>query len=347
MKVEAIFPVFRLLTPVLSVLISFSVGCFVIAKNRERPVNRVIAGIAFASSHYNLFQALFFFYPSVWMVRIGWIGAVALIPLLAEFPDAVIDNRYALPRTRNWARGIGAFFLCCLPTELMFLERLEPMGTVFLALGGPIMKFYAGTMGFFLARIGFRLVKALRGSPEENQKRRLEFVLLGAVFYCLCALHDMLLRHQIFWIFEFPIVEWATLAFMIIVVYATMRFRLIDVDVFLGMGVYYTCLTLGTAVVYKSAEYFLETYLQHFVNLGSWWAQMLPAFMVALFFEPVRWVVRMLIDSLFLAGRYRKMKIFNSPNFQYLVLDSRWSELESLRDEINRILEEERKPPST
>jgi len=339
MFIEEFSIIFGLIIPFLSLSISLIVGCFVLFKGSKKAVNRVIAGVAFSSFHYNLFQVLYYFFPAVWIVKLSWLGSIALIPLLVEFPDAVIDNRYCTRRNRNSALFAAAFFALSLPTDWLFQPKLDSLGTILLATGGPLLKVYATVMGWILLRLGYRLVKALRTSPDEMVKRRLEFILLGEVFYCFCAVHDILLRSQVFWIFSFPIVQIATLAFMIIVVYATMRFRLIDVDIVLGVSVYYMLLTMGTAFVYKTVEYFLENYLKNYINIDSWWIQMIPAFVVALMIGPVREVIQRFIDFIFLDPEYRTMKIFRSPNIQFLLLDSRIEELTSLRDEMSRLVE--------
>jgi len=162
------------------------------------------------------------------------------------------------------------------------------------------------------------------------------------IFYSACALHDMLLRHEVFWVFSFPIVQLATLAFMVIVVYATMRFKLIDVDIVLGVSVYYMLLTLGTASIYKFVENLLENTLKNHVSSDTWWAQMLPAFVVALLIGPFREIVQRLIDWLFLDPSYRKLKVFRAPNFQFLTLDSRIDELTALRDELSFVIDREK-----
>ena len=339
MPMNEISPVVQFYIPLISLIISLGVGCFVLYKGSGKPVNLVIAGLAFSSVHYNLFQALSYQYPSIWLVRIGYIGAITLIPLLADFPDAVIDGRFSRPRTRALALAFGFFFLLVLPTDLLLKSNGVVPGEGVTAISGFLLKFFAGIIGILLVRIAYRLIKTLRNSPEELQKRRLEFILLALIFYSACALHDMLLRHEVFWIFSFPIVQLATLVFMIIVVYATMRFKLIDVDIVLGVSVYYMLLTLGTASIYKFVENFLENTLKNHVSSESWWAQMAPAFVVALLIGPFREIIQWVIDRLFLDPSYRPLKIFRTPNFQFLTLDSRIDELTKLRDELTFLID--------
>lgn len=332
-------PSLRLATSLISAGISGLVAGFVLSRDRQRPINRVIAGIATASMLYNLFQILFLIQPTIWFVRAGWIGTILLIPLLAEFPDAVLDARYARTRTRRLAWTATAIFLLTLPTEMIFRSGLEITPGGPLAIGGPLMKAYAFVMGVLLVRIAWRLIKARLTHEDEMMRRRVEFILLGQAFYCLCAVHDMLLRHQLFWVFEFPIVEWATLAFMIIVVYATMRFRLIDIDVVIGTGVYYMLLTLGTAALYKTVENVLQSDMEKYIDESSWWAQILPSFAVALLIAPANMLIQRLTEGWFLEARFRRMSIFRSPNFQYLVLNGKVDELRRLREELDQLLD--------
>jgi len=324
--------------PAISTIISLAVALFTISRGTQRPAHVVLSGIGFSAAIYNIGHILFLWEPSLLWTRFGWLGSIALIPILAQFPDALLQERFARTRTRRLALSAAVFFLAILPTDLMFEPALNRFGEDFVAMGGPFMKFYAFVMAVLLIRIAFRLVKAWRTTTDEMLRRRVEFILLGEIFYCLCTLHDQLLRHQIFWVFSFPIVDWATLAFMMILVYATMRFRLIDIDVVLSLGIYYSLLTLGTAFLYFSVENLLQNYLGAYIQLNSWWAALLPAMGVALLIGPSRGLIQKLIDRFFLLSPYRKMRLFQSPNFQFLVLDKRVNELKQLESELKTVI---------
>ncbi|MFZ2957806.1 MAG: hypothetical protein WA705_13035 [Candidatus Ozemobacteraceae bacterium] len=330
--------IIRLVSQGVSAIVSLALGSFVLFQGPRKPINRVLSGIAFASFFYNLFQIIFNLYPNVWFVRTGYAGAILLIPLLTEFPDAVLENRYARPRTRRVVVGITIFFLACLPTELIFLDRLDRMGSAPLALGGSMMLVYAAVMGWALLRIAYRFIKTGWKCQNEMLRRRIEFILLGELFYVLCAVHDVLLRQQLFWIFDFPIVEWATLGFMFIVTYATLRYKLLDIDTFLGIGLYYSLMTLAVAAVYRQVENLFENTLQVVVPADSWVVKLLPAFFVALLFGLIRDLSSRLTDAFFLKPELRPLKIFRNPNFQYLVLDNRREELTTLRNELDGII---------
>lgn len=328
----------RFLGPFIASLFSLPVAVFVLKKSKEKVFNRILAGTAFASLLYNIFKILFFFYPSIWIARLGWIGSIALIPLFIDFPDALLENMYARPIIRKAGGIITFLFVLSLPTELMFRSELDGSNGIFVALSGPLMKFYASVMAIVLIRMAFRLIKARFRHPDEMMRRRVEFILLGELFYCVCAMHDMLLRHQVMWVFPFPIIEWATLFFMIIVVYATMRYKLLDMDLVLGIGVYYTFLTLSVAIVYKAAETLIENYLEKTLGGESLLFSLIPALMVSIFMGPISRMIQRVADKHFLERKLLSMKIFKSPNFQSLVLDSRIKELGELRDEIDVVI---------
>ncbi|NLI78401.1 MAG: hypothetical protein GX442_18430 [Candidatus Riflebacteria bacterium] len=326
------------MSPLVTAVVSLFVGIFITLRARRRPTTVVIAGIAVASAFYNFFRTLFAWDPELLLIKVGWAGAILLIPLLAEFPDAILDDRWARPRTRRLAWVAAAWFLAQLHGDGMFLPTLEDMGGNRIALAGPWMPLYAGVMAVLLVRLGYRLVREWWSGADEMRRRRVEFILLGEVFYCLCALHDMLLRHQLFWVFPFPIVDWAALAFMFIVLYATMRYRLLDLDVVLSIGVFYSLLTVGTAVVYNGVETLLESLLERNLGMQAWWAALLPALVVAVSFGPLQKLIHWLIDRLFLPAGLRERELFRGPNFQYLVLDRRVAELKALRDDLDQVI---------
>ena len=85
-------------------------------------------------------------------------------------------------------------------------------------------------------------------------------------------------------------------------------------------------------------ESVLENNLQRYVSLDSWWAMLLPAFVVAVTFGLLNDLSNRLRDRFFLPAHLRRMKLFRSPDFQFLVLDERREELKALRDEIDQLL---------
>ncbi|MBF0407445.1 MAG: hypothetical protein HQM10_08825 [Candidatus Riflebacteria bacterium] len=330
---------FRFLSEAVSALFSLFLGIFVLWKRYEKPIGRVIAGIAFVSFYYNAFQILFLFFPQVWIVRLGYAGAIMLIPILIEFPTVVLEGKYTLPRHRYIALSLTAFFLAALPTSYMFRDTLDPQASIPLALGGPMMIVYAFAKGAILLRIFIIMILAYKNSTDDLLKRRILFILVGEAFYALCSLHDVLLRQQIFWVFAFPIVEWATLSFMLIVAYATLRYQLLEMDVFLSYGIYYFLLTVAIAGVYKVVENFLDNNLKQFISLNSYWGQFLPAFVIAILIQVLRDMVMRLIDRVFLTEEQRQWKILRSPDIRFLFLDHRRDELVALRDEFNQVIE--------
>ncbi len=336
------WPLVRAVPQMLAAIASLSIGTFALMKAPKKPLNRILAGLAVASFHYNLFQVLFNFFPSVVLTRIGYVGAVVLIPLLAEFPNALINNEYASRRTRTITLFATGFFLAALPTEYLFRSELDTSASLPLALGGPLMPVFAAVVGAVLLRLAGKLIHALWTCTDEIMRRRYEFVLLGEAIYAVCALHDILLRAQLFWVFDTPIVEWATLGFMMIVAYVTLRYRLMDVDFVIGMGVYYLLLTLATAALYKSVEAGVEAVMQQFIEGNTWWGKLLPAFIVTLCYGTLRELASRVTDWWFLPEGIRQLQVFRSPNFHYLVLDGRADELKRLRDEIDQLLERAR-----
>lgn len=343
-------PLAGFVVEVLSLAVSLLIVVLVIRRDFTRPIHRVLAGIAFVSLYYNAFQILFSFDPAVVWVKFGYAGAICLIPLLADFPDALLHSMHAGFRVRAVSWGFTGFFLATLPTDLMFLGKLDESGTSPLALGGPLMVPYAGLMAFLLLRVAWRLGRAMRAGVEEMMKRRIEFILLGELFYGICALHDILLRQQVWRVFDFTIVEWATLAFMIIVAYSSLRYRLIDIDIVLSHGIVYSLLTLSTAATYWAGENLLQNWVEPYLPINVWWFKLVPAFFVAILFGTMQYLFRRLTDALFLPGALKKLSVFQFPNFQYLFLDGRVAALKKIQGEIDTLVKEiecrEKKSPS-
>ncbi len=130
-----------------------------------------------------------------------------------------------------------------------------------------------------------------------------------------------------------------------IVMYATMRYRLLDLDVVLSIGVFYALLTFGTAAVYKGVETLLENVLEKQLGLDTWWAGLVPALVVAVRFGPLQNLIHWLIDRVFLPAGLRDRPLFRRPNFQFLVLDHRTDDLKALRQDLDEVIAElEAKP---
>lgn len=337
----------RIITPTLSAFVAVALAIFVLWRAPSRWAKRIFAGIAAVAAGYNLLQIAMFLDPAVWLVKLQYLAAIFLIPLFAEFPDALLDNRPARPRTRALAWLAAGFFIATLPGDWLIRNELAVIGQSAQGTGGPMLAGYSVVVGILLLRIAWRLLRARFSHYDELVRRQAEFLLIAEALYAICALHDILMRQGLINGFTIPIVDWGTLGFMMVVAYVTLRYRMLDLDIVLGLSIYYSGLTLGMATAYFSFEVLLENHFQRFLGSDSLLAEFLPAMIVVMLFGPLRYVMQRLIDAWFLAADLRRFELMRGPNFLVLFLDRRTDELRALRAELDELIARaEGRPPS-
>jgi signal transduction histidine kinase len=103
----------------------------------------------------------------------------------------------------------------------------------------------------------------------------------------------------------------AILVSLAIIAYAMLRHRLMDIEIVIKKTVYYSILTALLTGVFLSAIVVGDYWLRSTIGHGSVWLSIVAAFIVAMFFQPLRDAIQNIVDRLFFRSRYNYQAIIN------------------------------------
>ena len=157
----------------------------------------------------------------------------------------------------------------------------------------PLLPVVAGISYLFWGVGVFNLVRGLVRERSPVQRNRIVYVLLGATIVVLGGTSDLTpLR-------DYPIDIACNLASALIIGYAVVRYRLLDIRVILARSLFYSILTASLVLVYLGIVLGLETLLKQRVGYRGSISGLIALATIAIVLLPLRNVMQRLLDRLF------------------------------------------------
>ena len=161
-----------------------------------------------------------------------------------------------------------------------------------------------GSGGYFFWGAGvFNLIREISRSRSSFQRNRIMYLLLGATFVILGTASNFTPLQ------DFPIDITFNLINAALIGYAVIRFRLLDIRVFLTRSLVYSLLTGLLVAVYVGLIIVLESLLKNTLGFTSTIAEIFAVLVLALVFLPVRNRVQLLIDKLFFRDKHDYQRV--------------------------------------
>jgi PAS domain S-box-containing protein len=151
-----------------------------------------------------------------------------------------------------------------------------------------------GPIGFAFWFLGIvNLTRALAKEKSPAQRNRILYVVMGALLVIVGVLTNLTpLR-------DYPVDIGFNLASAIIIGYAVIRLRLLDIRFVLARSLFYSVLTASLVAVYFGAIFGLEMLLQRSLGYDNWVYGFMAVILLALLFLPVRNLLQRALDRLF------------------------------------------------
>jgi len=202
------------------------------------------------------------------------------------------DERYVLRRQSLLiAYGLAGLFavLTVSPYYIIGVIRHAPH---FAAIGGPI---YHLLVVFYVISATFAMVVTVRNLrfATGNEKNRLRYFAVASGILGLSPL----LHFLGFYFRAEPVPhDFLVPAFVGIVAYAIMRHQLMDIQVVFRRSLVYSLLVATLTAVYLVMVLIMEKWFQGFFGYRSIFATAIVAFLIAIFFNPLRSGIQTLVD---------------------------------------------------
>jgi len=307
-----------------SIIITF-LGIFVLANNKKNPINKMFA-------------------LSSWVIG-GWIFCCFLESVLLDKPTVEsidkILNIFAAFSPSLFVHTIYTIVgekdrlnikLCYAISTFLALSIFTPFfaqGVVFrysvryLTMPGPL---YFGLI-FLLTLCGYLslivTVKAFR-TQIGHKREQLKYLFAAIAVIVVAALSYFML---IFNIQIPPLDNYLNIVYGVIMTYAIVRHRLMDIEVIIKKGIIYSILMATIIGVYSFLIFLGQNIFQATLGMNQWMAAILTAFAIAIGYKPLETFITNLTNQYFFQKKY---------DYQATLMQS--SEAMNLLTDIDRLI---------
>ena len=246
--------------------------------------------------------------PLTW--RISYVGAIFIPALYVHFVfslSEIKDKRiilylaYAFSAILLFFNFFSSFFISGVTLDrALGVPRL-------ISNTGPLFIVY---MFFFIWGLvyGFyELARAYRGK-DSFKKNQIKYVMLAS----LAALTAGSIYFLTIFGIEVPAIDnFIVTGYTLIVAYAIVTTRLLDIEVVIKKTAIYSLLTAILTGIFVSLIFLSQYFFSGLMGRSSLWAGITGAFIIALIFQPLRDGVQGLVDNFFFRARYNYQAILN------------------------------------
>ncbi|MFH1202240.1 MAG: ATP-binding protein [Candidatus Omnitrophota bacterium] len=282
---------------------SLALGIFVFFSNRKQTVNKIFFIFCLCIAEWSFCQS--------W---IGWIGkenlvllfgklehiGVILIPVLfLHFVVKLLNIKKAF--ILKSAYVIAIIFLLTFPSKL-YLNKVIPNQFIkYSFFVGPL---YILTWYYFLITVIYaeRLFYVKYRKSTGTKKNQLKYLFWATIIGYIGGLSNLAYMYNLHFYPLNPFSNYLVPIFIFVSAYAIIKHQLMDIKVVIQKGLVYSLLVAFITATYLIFVMLLERLLHTFMGYSSLVASILAAFVIALFFNPVKDRIQKIIDRLFFKG---------------------------------------------
>ena len=163
----------------------------------------------------------------------------------------------------------------------------------------PSVVYLIGAVGYSFWFIGvFNLMREVAKTRSSFQRNRVMYLLLGSGFVILGTASNFTPLQ------DYPIDIAFNLINTCLIGFAVIRYRLVDIRVFLTKGLFYSIFAGLLVGLYLGCDLLVESTGKRFIGYDSPWFGMTAVLMLAIVFLPLRDRIQMIIDRFFFKEKY-------------------------------------------
>ncbi len=282
--------------------LSLSQGLFVLRKNPRSRINITWALLSFAVAIWALEGSLFLFSSDNDKALLGWrisnYSAMWIPVFFSHFCLALVNRplRKSLPTMFGYfACAISSscllsrYFIPSVPTKLIFTHYAD---------AGPI---YTILMIQFFVLVCYSHWTLFRFLPEQKAERQnqIRYVATATIIGFVCGSTTFPL------VYDVPLNPWPSLftfVYATIITYAIVKHQLMDIRVVIRKSLAYSLLIACITATYFVSVLMMERWFQGFFGYRSLIATVIVAFLITVFFNPVRSRIQAFVDRALFKG---------------------------------------------
>lgn len=284
--------------PLISSIILVIFGFFVLKKNPRSALNISFAFICLACTIWLFFY--FLAYNSteekliVFLFKIGNFG-VCFIPVTCIQYTVVFSKKNIRINIPSYVFGLTFCFLT-LRTDYL-IKGIHKYFWGYYPSVGPLHPYFLVFFVAFISYAFYLLVTYLKNGSRDTMKLNQAKYILAAFFIFNFASFDFLPKYGIE---IYPFGYLPTILFLAIIAYAIVKHHLMDINIAIRRGFIYSILAAFITATYLIFVLLTEKLFQGVVGYQSLFVSILYAFLLAIFFIPLKNKIQRIADRLFL-----------------------------------------------
>ena len=332
--------------PLISCILIFALGVFVVSQNIGARVNRLFGALCFFLALYNF--GVFFMYSYNAGAAAAAIAAscapAAIIGILPDFTLAFLGYNSSKPYFTFMTRAVAysaALLFITLCIKGMVITGVYKTSLGYVGSIGPAFGCYSAALLISGAICGYLFYYAHKNSNCEEFKVKIRHFLLGAAV-CLTLGFVDIFKKIMDVRYNFSLFEYGIMFFCFLTAYAIIKHRFLHIELVVKKGVLYSLLMIITALFVIVASAAFEQFTQNLIDSSYFIVNLLNALMVAAFFEPLKEFLRRLLNKYFFP-RLVDIKIDELLMKNAAILDiiaaGKLEELKLLKSKIEEVIE--------
>jgi len=222
--------------------LSFLLGVFVYFKNRNSNINRICMFLNLSISVWIwplfLRELVTEKTTGLFLVRLCYMGAVFIPPLFLHFVNSLLNLKKR--KLILFSYVLAVIFLILNFTPL-FIKDVRPILSFrFYGIPGPVFPIYALSFISLIVYSNYILIKYFKKS-EGQRRNQIKYLLLGSIIGFLGGFSTFLPNFNIE---IFPFGFYLISIYVVVITYAIVKHRLMDINIVLKKGTTYTLLLL-------------------------------------------------------------------------------------------------------
>ena len=283
-------------------LVSFSINCFlgvfVLWQNPRNALHRFFAIFALSVGCWSVGSSLENLIPdeggALFVLRLCYLFASFLPTFFLHFVFVLTHQVSLRKHSLRVAYGLSACFALLIFTDL-FVQRLRVIKPYGFRISEPGPAYVAFVV-FFAICVGRGLFLLSQGVKKATgrQKLQMQYIFLSHLIATAAGVEYF---SRVFRLVNFPpLDDYILVIYFLVFAYAIIRHRLLDIHLAIRRSVVYSLLIACITAMYLSVVLIAEKWFQVYLGYRSLPATVFVAFLIAVFFNPLRERFQAIVD---------------------------------------------------
>ena len=292
---------FYIILPAVAVVINFSLLFLVLRKNWRSFLHRIFGLFLLNMLLWALFILCYRLSPDV---ERAYVWELAVFPLV--YGAGIFFYHFTIIltniRQKHWFLTLGylswiVFAVLTFNRQIITGVKIGPYG--YIAISTPLVNIYLGCMYFFVFVGLYNLIKSYRTTSSTQKKNQAAYVIAGVIFSLLGGISDLL---PILGLSTYPMGILGNILFGIFAAVAILKYRLLDIQLFIRKGLAYIITSTFVAIPYIGII-LMFNYIFGSGNIPIW-AHIVLLFILALMVPALWQRAQNSVDRVFFRERY-------------------------------------------